>query len=418
MKVKIIFAAVFIFWQTLLPGKALALSLQECIDSALRQHPDLIAAAGRIAGKQAAIKQAGADRKLQLSAGSSYTQSGGSGSDDRGAYNSSIQAEQLLYDFGKSNLNVKAAAAAAEAAEFDYLTVRDTVIANVRAAYYGLNQSVRQHHVARTRYDNYRQRLEWAEAYYEAGTKAKIEVTKAKADLANSRLALVKTESAMAEYAAELASAMGQPLRSIDGVEDVLAYRQYDIAIEDAVDRALANRPELAAGQQAIQYAQLNLSYQRKGLAASVTAGAGYEFAGSSPFAEHGWNANVSLTLPLWDGGLTHSKISAAEADLNTAIAEQESTKNSVRLAVRKGWEALTEARATLTASLESEAAAKETFDLAQARYQAGVGDSLEISDAVEGYASAQLETVAALYQYKHAQLELEKAMGGLSDAT
>lgn len=400
--------------QSFFSGKAFALSIQECIDTALKHHPDLKAAESTIASKQAAIKQANSDTKPQINIGSAYARAGGSGVSDNGTYNTSVQAEQLVYDFGRTRLKVKSARASKAAAQADYLTAREKIISNIRSAYYSLNHYIRQNSVAKTRHDNYAKRLDWAMSYYEAGAKAKIEVTQAKADLANSKLKLVKTESAIAQYKAELASAMGQPLLNIDAVDDMLAYKAYEITMEDAVDYAVANRPELLAQQKNVQYAQLNLDYQKKGLAASVTAGVEYGFSGSAPFDERDWTASLSLSIPLWDGGLTQGKIEGAAAELNTAAAEFDSLKNSVILEVRKAWQAVYESKEALWASLESEHLAKETLDLAEGRYKAGVGDSLEISDAVESYAAAQSETVTALYNYKHSQLELEKAMGGL----
>jgi len=85
-----------------------------------------------------------------------------------------------------------------------------------------------------------------------------------------------------------------------------------------------------------------------------------------------------------------------------------------VILEVRKAWHALAEAREALSASLEAERQARETYELAEGRYEAGVGSSLEISDAVESYASAQTNTILSLYECKAKRLDLEKAMGGL----
>lgn len=414
MKKKYVLLVLFVLCQILLPGKAFALTLQECVDTALQSHPDLLAGQSKVATKQAEIKQSHADTKPQFSAGTSYTRTGSDSTDSKGAYDTSVQAELLVYDFGKTSLKIKSSQVSKEAADADYLAVREKVIANVRAVYYNLNQYVRQNRVAKTRYDNYAKRLQWAESYYEAGTKAKIEVTKAKVDLANAKLALVKTESAIAQSKAELASAMGQPLRPIDAVDDNLAYQSYDIAIEEAIDHAVTHRPELIARQKEDQYSQLNLDYQKKGWAASMKASAGYGFSGSAPFDDTGWNARLSFSLPLWDGGFTRSKIEAAEAQRNISAAELTSLRNSVVLEVRKAWQALYEAKEALAAALESETQATETLNLAEERYTAGVGNSLEISDAVESYATAQGETVSALYRYKSSQLELEKSMGGL----
>ncbi|WP_371362154.1 Outer membrane protein OprM [Sporomusa rhizae] len=407
-----IFMIFFLFCQILLPGRAFALTLQECVGTALQTHPDLLAAQNKVVTKQAEIKQSHAGTKPQFSAGASYSRTGSGSAKSNKSYDTSVQIEQLVYDFGRTSLRIKSAQVSKEAADADYLAVQKKVIANVRAAYYSLNQHERQNHVAKTRYDNYAKRFRWAESYYGAGTKAKIEVTKAKVDLANAKLAVVKTESAIAQFKAELASAMGQPLRQIDAVDDNLAYQPYDITIEEAIDRAIAHRPELIARQKTDQYAQLNLDYQKKGWEPSVKASAGYGFSGSAPFDDSHWNARLSLSLPLWDGGLTRSKIEAAAAERNVSRAEFDSLRNSVMLEVRKAWQGLYEAKETWTAALAAETQAKETLNLAEERYMAGVGNSLEISDAVESYATAQTETISALYRYKSSQLELEKAMG------
>ena len=151
-----------------------------------------------------------------------------------------------------------------------------------------------------------------------------------------------------------------------------------------------------------------------KGLSPSLSASAGYDIYGSSPFDGSEWSAKLSLSVPISDGGLTKSKVEQASAELRTAEAEMKSLSNSVTLEVRKAWEALREAKESLVSSLEAERSAKATLDLAEGRYAAGVGDNLEISDAVDSYATASANRVLALYNCKTAQLDLEKAMGGL----
>jgi outer membrane protein TolC len=158
------------------------------------------------------------------------------------------------------------------------------------------------------------------------------------------------------------------------------------------------------------------LALEKKGLSPEISASAGYNAYGSAPFDDNGWNAKLSLNFPLYDGGLTRSRVQGAEADLVTARAQLDSASNGVMLEVRKAWYALAEAREALNASLEAERQAKETYELAEGRYEAGVGSSLEISDAVESYASAQTNTILSLYECKAKRLDLEKAMGGLEE--
>lgn len=404
-----------IFAVTAFAAEAQVLTLDECIATALSTHPDLVAAASRINSKNAAVGQAASGTRIQVSAGSSYTRSDNSVvKDSSGSYNTNVQASQSIFDWGRNGLQIDAAKIEMDATTSDFLATRDTIITNVRTAYYGLNLSLRRYEVANTRYANFNQRLSWAKTYYQVGTKAKIEVSKAESDLANSRLVLVKAESAIEQSRSELAAAMGIPMQSIAAVEDLLDYEEWGVPVEDAVERALSGRPELAAQKKRIDYAKTNLELQMKGLSPSISASAGYNLYGSAPFDENGWSAGLSLSVPLFDGGLTKSKIEGAQADMATASAQYDSLANSVTLEVRRAWESLREANQSLQASMESERYAKETLELAQGRYKAGVGNSLEISDSVEAYATSQTNTILALYDCKYAQLNLEKAMGGL----
>ena len=417
MRNKII-AALFLIL-ILFAGAAAAetLTLETCVRTALENNPDMVAAESKVASKKAAVGQSAADSRPQIKGGASYTRSDSTDSSyDTGRYNASVTLEQSVYDWGKRGLRIEGARINMDAAEAEYIDTRDKIIAGVRSAYYNLNRAIRQHEVAKARFDNYQKRLSWAKSYYEVGTKPKIEVTKAEADLANSKLTLVKASSASEQYKAQLASSMGIPMMDIKNVADVLSYEEWSVPIDQAVERAVSNRPDLAAQRKRLEYAETVLALEKKGMSPEVSASAGYNVYGNAPFDDNGWNARLSLNFPLYDGGLTRSRVQGAEADLVTAKAQLESASNNIMLEVRKAWYALAEATEALSASLEAERRAKETYDLAEGRYEAGVGSSLEISDAVESYASAQTNTILSLYECKAKRLDLEKAMGGLEE--
>lgn len=413
------FIAAVIILSIFYAGSATAetLNLEACIETALEKHPDMIAAAAKVTSKKAAVEQNAADSRPQVKGGASYTWSDSTDSfDDSGRYSSSVSLEQSIYDWGKRGLRIEGAKINMSAAEAQYMDTRDQVIADVRSAYYNLNRAIRQQQVAQSRYDNYQKRLSWAISYYEAGTKPKIEVTKAEADLANSKLTLVRAVSGAEQYRAQLASAVGLPMMEIKDVEDVLTYEDWGVPIAQAAERALLNRPDLAAQRRMVEYAETQLALEKKGLSPEISASAGYSAYGSAPFDNNGWNAKLSLSFPIYDGGLTRSRVSGAEADLAAAKAQFEGASNNVMLEVRKAWHALAEAKEALKASLEAERQARETYELAEGRYEAGVGNSLEISDAVDSYAAAQTNTILSLYECKAKRLDLEKAMGGIGE--
>lgn len=390
------------------------LTLDDCLAAAMKHNPDITAAREYLNAERTTINHAAAPGRPQLSANSSYRRSG-SGDDHEGSYSTGVSVNQSISDWGRRETRIKRARLSTEAAEADYEETVDLVIQQVYNAYYALNRAVRDVDIAQTRYDNYEKRLDWARSYYEVGTKAKIEVTKAESDLASSKLTLVRAQSNEELCRAELANAMGVPLMDISGVEDMLGYEDWSISLDDAVAGAMKDRPELVARRLRVESAAENVTLQMKGLSPSLSASAGYSFGNHSYFDSDQWNAGLTLSVPLTDGGLTKSMVEQARAQLRQAEAELVGLENSVTLEVRTAWEDLRQAKESLTSSQEAERAAKATLDLALGRYKAGVGDNLEISDAVDGYAVASANTVLALYDCKNARINLEKAMGGLS---
>jgi Outer membrane protein len=85
-----------------------------------------------------------------------------------------------------------------------------------------------------------------------------------------------------------------------------------------------------------------------------------------------------------------------------------------VILSVRESYVALSEAQEGVAVALEAQRYAKERLDLAMGRFRAGVGNSLEVSDAIESFANSQNSVVQSLYDSKIAQLNLEYAIGGM----
>ena len=412
--------AAFFFIKSAAACAGQQMTLGQCIAKAIELHPSLTAAEGTIESDRAKASQQAVNSRLSASVRSGYTRSGStkgvnSGSND-GDWSTGVTLSQLVYDWGKTGTAVKSAKLTTQAAEKTAARTRETVIAGVRDAYYALNKAVRDVEVQQEQVHNYGQRLEWAKTYYSVGTKAKIEVTKAETDLANARLALIKAESAAEQAKAQLASAIGDPALIIDRVKDELEFADWSIEVEEALKRAQANRPDLAAEELLVKKAEMDLKSAKLTNAPSVSASAGYNFGGTGYYDDDQWTTGLTLLVPVGDGGETKARTAQAKADLKVASANRDKLLQDVVLDVRTAWQSLRESAASITAARAAEKQARENLDLALGRYRAGVGDSLEVSDAVDSYASARSTVIASLYDHKEARLNLEKAMGEVSE--
>ncbi|MDR0616980.1 MAG: TolC family protein [Synergistaceae bacterium] len=393
-----------------------AVTLEECIRIAVGLNPKLAQARSGITAQKAQVREAAASSRPQVSFSSSYGYSRNESVGQGGAISTGLTLRQSIFDWGRADLSIRGAEQELEAKTLDEANSVQDVIASVMSAYYMVNRSGRNLHIASERVGNYESRLEWAKDFYAAGTKAKIEVTKAETDLANARLDLVQANGAAQRAASGLAHSMGAAGWTPGGVKDLLEYTGYDITAAEAIETALAARSDLMAQEIRVEEARTSLSAAGKGLSPSFSGSAGYSFSGENdPLDQREWRLSVGLEIPVSDGGLTRERITGAEASLAGAEAQLDSMRQDVILAARNAHSSLAEAREAVTAAREAERQAKETLDLAQGRYRAGVGESLEISDAVDGYAQSRIRAVTALYDLKSAEINLKQTMGVIS---
>ena len=391
------------------------LTLPAAISRAIASHPDLASALADIASDQAKVSQEASSARTQFGVSGNYRRSGSSTSgydSSTGSWETGLNVSQLLYDFGKVRTAIKAARLTHDATEATAERTLETIVSDVRSAYYSLNKAERDVTVQKEQYDNYSKRLEWARSFYSVGTKAKIEVTKAESDLANAKLSLIKAQSSASLARAQLASAMGTPADEDITVVDILDYEKWDIALDSALATAAQNRPDLRAEDLQTQKTKADIKSAMLDNAPTISASGGYGSNGVSAFDSDEWNFSISLEYQFGDGGYRKARVAQAKADLESQEAKRRSLANEVILEVRTAWLELREADESIVAARESEREAKENLDLALGRYRAGVGDSLEVSDAVTDYADARSNVISCLYDHKVAKVDLQEAMG------
>jgi outer membrane protein TolC len=392
------------------------LTITRCIEIALERHPSLREARSSIESQSARVGEAAASARPQVRVSSSYGRSYSGSGPESGSINTDITLSQTLFDWDRTSLSVKGALLELEARRYDESGSEMDVIRDVISAYFSVNRSERTLGIAMERLDNYEKRLRWAKDFYEVGTKARIEVTKAETDLANAKLDLVSARGALQKANASLAHAMGVTDIEPGRVPDILEVGFVDpgVGLDEAVETAVRNREDYLAQSVRIDASEASLELARKGMKPTVTGSAGYTLSGENdPVENRDLRLSVGLSIPVADGGQTAARTRQAEADLEGARARGESLRQNIVMQVRTAHASLEEARESVSAAREAARQALETLKLAQGRYAAGVGSSLEISDAVDGYASAQMSVATALYNENTAEAELIRAIGG-----
>ena len=125
-----------------------------------------------------------------------------------------------------------------------------------------------------------------------------------------------------------------------------------------------------------------------------------------------GWLWGVTLTVPLFDDILTTAQIGEQQATLRNLQAQEENLRQQVALEVRQSFLNLRQAEEAIRVSDQTLVQARENLDLAEGRYSAGVGNIIELTDAQVLLTTARANNIQALYTYRTAVAQLEKAIG------
>ena len=228
------------------------MQVDECVKIALEKHPLIHLAMSTSEVYKSRIAQAWANYFPTFSAGVSYSRN-----DMQVAnfafptqkydmfYTPTISGNMLLFDFGKTKAQADLAKRTYESSKFALQNSINTVIFGVKQAYYNLLFAQQQVKVYEDTVADYTLHLEQAKAYYDIGTKAKIDVLTAEHNLGKAKLGLIQAKNTLEIAYVQLSNAMGTPDASDYDVTDNLTTKAYSIAAETAVNTAFETSPEL-----------------------------------------------------------------------------------------------------------------------------------------------------------------------------
>jgi TolC family type I secretion outer membrane protein len=394
------------------------LDLTQCIEIALKKQPSIVAATNILKVNESKVGQAKANYYPQLNWSSNYSRISPAQTtllrknDAYDDYQSNLTLSQNIYDFEKTSTQVKIQRLNLDSSRSDFENVSILIVFGVKQAYFSALQAKRNRDVAEETVQQFKQHLDRAKGFFEVGVKPKFDVTKAEVDLSNAKLNLIKMENALRIARVNLNNAIGVPEAPEFTIVDDFIFRKYEISLEDAVKRAYAGRPDLLSLSTKKEAAERTIDLQKKGYFPTLSGNASYGFSGEDFPLEKGWNIGATLTFPLFSGLLTKYQVEEARANLDVLKANEESLKQTIHLDVQQAHLNLREASDRISTTELTVRQANENLELANGRYAAGVGNPIEVTDALVALSNAKTAYIAALYDYKIAQASMEKAMG------
>ncbi len=321
--------------------------------------------------------------------------------------------QYALYTGGAAQAAIGQAAANLAATQSQLAGLRNSVIRDTTSAYFALIQTRQSAQVADQAVAVGTQDLKTANELYQAGTAAKVDVLRSDVTLADARVNAIRAHNEASLANARLANVLDINLASIITPTDGLEMQAPSYTLDSLLVSA-ETRPELAAAKDAVSIADYAVKGARAGYLPNV--GVQVQEASSLPnfvnVPQPQLSEVLAVTWQLFSGGLTRGKILQAMSDVDRAKINLKAINNDVDLEVRVAYFNYTAAQAQVDAAREATVSARENFRVNQIRFRAGVGTSLELSDALLSTTQAEDQYISALTDLRVALVTLQRAAG------
>jgi outer membrane protein len=116
--------------------------------------------------------------------------------------------------------------------------------------------------------------------------------------------------------------------------------------------------------------------------------------------------------VPIFSGFASQAKVNEIRAALSQAKANARNQELQIFSTVESGYLNLNLAGKQIEVAREALRTALENLNLAQGRYQAGVGTMLEVTDARVSWIQSENDYTQSFYDYRIARYSLERIVG------
>ena len=328
-------------------------------------------------------------------------------------YLGGVAVQQYVFDFGRVRGLVEERDEEAHVAWFQAQATELDLIFEVAQRYFALLAAGQKVKVYQKAIEQRSEQFHAAQVKASANLTPQIDVLTAQAALARAQTDLleVSDERDIARVALNNAMALDRNAPDYE-LADVLTYQPVSGGLESFFTTAIASRPDLRALEAAARASGAQIKQARSDYFPSVGATAGYSAMGTGLPAANNFNVGLMVTWPIFNGFSTTHHVEEAKATQNAVRYSIEDLEQHIWLDVKSAYlqlqtsvEVIHQAEATLAAS-------SGQLELADKRYNAGLGNIIELTDAERFYIQDDAAYVDALYGYSVAKATLDRVTG------
>jgi outer membrane protein len=322
---------------------------------------------------------------------------------------------QLITDFGRTTNLVSSAKSAAKAEDENSAANTAQIIMAVDQAFYSALETRALLEVAQQTVDARQLIVDQVSALTQAKLKSELDLSFANVDLARAKLLQLEARNNAEASLAVLSAILGYPDQQNFGlVETSREPEQPEPDVTPLILAAMQHRPEVLALQDQLDAAE-RFGHAEHDLRKPTVSALGV--IGVAPVRNENlpnWYGavGVNVNIPVFNGFLYNAR--AKTADLQTEVARQKlmDQRNNIARDVRTSWQDSQRAFEKLTVTKQLREQANLGLNLAQSRYNLGLGSIVELGQAELQKTEADIADTDAQYQYRLTRLELAYTTG------
>jgi outer membrane protein len=331
-------------------------------------------------------------------------------------FGSGLSVAQMITDFGRTSNLVGMAKLQAQAEDQVTETTRADILLTTSRAYFALLRAHAVMTVADQTVAARQLASDQVTALAQSKLKSTLDVSFANVNLADAKLLQIQAQNDVKAGEADLATAMGLPGESAFILAEEPIPAPLPDRVSDLIRDALQARPELKeirlqqSAAERFTKAEHALYYPNVG----VIGTAGFVPTGYATIPSRYGAIGMNVTIPIFNGGLFKARQTQAELKAKAATQNISDLENRITRDVRVAFLNATTAydRMGLTEQLLQQAQLAQ--DLAQTRYDLGLGNIVELSTAQLSLTSAQIANTSALYDYQTQRVIVDHQTGVL----
>jgi outer membrane protein len=321
-----------------------------------------------------------------------------------------VTVNQLITDFGRTTNLVSSAEFEAKAQDHWAMANTGDIILTVDQTFFNALETKALVTVAQETVRTRQTFVDKIQALTNAKLKSDLDLSFATVDLARGKLLLLEAVNNYDAALNALSAILGyQQQQNFDPVEEINEATPPPSDVNALVMQALQQRPEIQALQDQVSGAEKfsNAEHDLNRPTISAIGVAGIAPVRADQLTSHYGAVGVNINIPIFNGFYFDARAKTADIQAEQNRKKLADERNNVARDVRNVWQDTRRAYQRLSVTEQLRQQANLSLNLAQARYNLGLGSIVEFTQAELQKTQADIEDTDARYQYRLTQIVL-----------